>query len=231
MFSGKYATAAVFAIAMFCLLPMLTHAAPITFDFEGETATFTPPAARTGALTTLTMTKSGLTVTITRPGSSFDIVENIMGQAKPPSWGTKSLDPFFDATTSTPFIVNFSMPVISVSVDMGDYGQDDDDLLLEGYAGLDVTGTLLAIETDFLPGGGFDFSFLTLATAVPAIRSVKMIGGSSAFPSSVFFDNLTVDPGVTPVIPEPSTAILLSIGFMAFGLFLFRPRRGVVKVS
>ncbi len=208
-------------ILLACLATPL-EAGVITFDFEDQTATALP---RTGALTNLTLTQSGLTIEISRGGVPFDIVDNVGGQAKPPEFGQRSLDPFF-ILLPVPFIIDFSIPVTSFSVDMGDYGQDSDNLLLEAFAGLGGTGALLASDTDFLLGGGTAFSFKTLAVTSPTpFRSIRMIGGgvdllNNLINNSVFYDNLQAS-----AVPEPSTFALWAIASVALAGYSLRRRQ------
>src|SRR5262245_41568658 len=83
------------------------QAQPVTFDFESSTATYLVPpgGARPGALTNLSITQSGLTMTITREGAGrFDVLGNPGNSFnRPASWGTNSLDPFF-STAGTAMI-------------------------------------------------------------------------------------------------------------------------------
>jgi hypothetical protein len=205
----------------------------IVFDFEDQPATFIPPALRTGALTTLTMTdtESGLSVTITRESDGqFDLVSNtgdIGNQAgKPAAFGLISLDPFYQQTFNTAFILNFSSPITSFSVDMGDYGTTgadyDDVLLLQAYSALNGTGALLDSDSGIYGSGGFltadpSDDIITLQVAALGINSIRMIGGSSGdyaggkFPNSMFYDNLTAE---TTAVPEPTTMLLLGTGLV-----------------
>src|SRR5207247_5585108 len=48
------------------------------------------------------------------------------------------------------FIASFSTPVSSVSIDLGDYGQDRDTLSLSAFSGANASGALLGSATDTL---------------------------------------------------------------------------------
>jgi hypothetical protein len=189
------------------------------FNFEGQPATFTSPpqGVRPGALTSLTMTVSGLTVVITRPGSRFDVVDNTAANqgGKPAAFGARSLDPFFDIN-NTPFVANFSQDVSGISIDMGDYGGSElDTITLEAFSGLDGTGTLLGSTTTTCCGGEA-FAFATLSVTVPGIRSIRFIGGSAGFPNSVFYDNLVATFAPAVATPEPATIALFGTGLIGF---------------
>jgi hypothetical protein len=228
--------AAATVAAAFCWGMVRTAAAgPIVFNFEAQTATAIPVSGvRTGALTSLTITQSGLTIDITRPHGKFDIVENILAQTKPASWGLKSLDPFAQPTKATPFVIDFSVPVTNVSIMAGDYGDDRGDvLLLEAFSGSNGSGKLVAKATGTLPDGGTAFGFRTLqVSSTKGIDSITLIGGTRYFPQSVFYDNLTVMPELSPasIIPEPSTIALVSAG-LALMLLVARRRTHVNKDS
>lgn len=200
--------ATAFAVIAITLLSGTTaRADTLRFNFEDQSATSLP---RAGAHTGLTMTNAFLTVVISRPGSSFDVINNAGVQAKPPEFGQRSLDPFFNVS-DTPFIADFSALASSVSIDMGDYGEDADTLILEAYSELGGTGTLLASST-FVLTPGSSFSFSTLSVAAAGIRSVRFIGGGPDFPNSVFYDNLTVTTQPANPVPEPATLLLLGTG-------------------
>jgi hypothetical protein len=179
-------------------------AATVTFDFE-ELATGT-------GLTSITMTKSGITVDIYREGgATFGIADLSPFATFPASWGQRTLNPFVGGTGNTAFIANISPGVQGVSLEMGDFGADADDLILEAYSGLDGTGTLLGTATGFLPPGGSTFGFATLSTTGADIRSIRFIGGSPNFPNSVYYDNLQLT-STDMVIPEPTSLTLLGLG-------------------
>ncbi|MES2463666.1 MAG: PEP-CTERM sorting domain-containing protein [Armatimonadota bacterium] len=188
------------------------------FDFEDQTPTFTSPpnTSRPGSLPSLTMVKDGLQVTIFRNNTAFfDLVSNTGSQGnKPASYQSVSLDPFLNLSGF--FIATFSEAVTSISIDMGDYNGtaaspgDIDNLFLTAFSGVGGTGTQLAQATGtndnaVLTAG---FTSQTLVVSATGIRSIAFGGGSTAFPNSVFYDNLNV----TIAAPEPSSlAFVLSV--------------------
>jgi PEP-CTERM motif len=177
------------------------------FDFETQAGTESP----VGALTSLSMTDAGLTMTIKRlGGTAFDIVDNVSSQAgKPASWGKRSLTPFIDATGGA-FVCDFSLGINFFTVEAGDYGADSDDITLEAWTGLGGTGTLIATAS---PTYGTS-AFPTVATGggtIPGTAlSIVMRGGSTAFPASLFWDNIHAT-----AVPEPASFAVLGIGAVA----------------
>ncbi len=197
--------------------------ATVVFDFEDQPNT----GFDNGALTSLTLDGDVLQLTITRPGdpNQFDVydVTEIENPTFPASWGVRSLSPWF-SNDGTAFVGTFDRPVMSVALDMGDFGGDPDDLLLQAFDGVDATGTLLTEASFQLPEafGSADFTEarLSVDAGAPLIQSIRFIGGTESWetplgtfevPNSVYYDNIAV------VIPEPSTALLLSLGLLALG--------------
>jgi hypothetical protein len=203
-FTMRAASALVaLSAAVFFAAPSPTAAQTATFDFEGEATT------SGGAHTSLMQSDSGVTMTLTRPGSSFDI--NSIGIG---AFGSRSLGPFV-STGATPFIADFSTLLTAVTIDMGDFSPSDiDTLKLEAFSGLGATGALLDSAMLGLPNtSGFDL--LTVAVVSPGIRSVRFIGGSGSFPNSVYYDNIHVRTATdTSLVPEPSSLALLLGGVL-----------------
>lgn len=213
------------AVALTAIFATTDIARGAFFDFESTPPTFVSPpdTVRPGALTLLSLTDGGLTIDIYRVGGvAFDIVDNSAAfqGGKPPSWGARSLDPFFDPGPSA-FIANFSIPVLDVSIEFGDYGADSDTMILEAYAGPDGTGPLVAVDVVVYGTAGFP-TFATASVSGPPILSIKFIGGSSGFPNSVFYDNITATP-----VPEPTGLALLGMGLAGAAGYGYRRRHRV----
>ena len=98
------------------------------------------------------------------------------------------------------FILDFDRPLTSAVVEMGDIGQDADNLLLQAYSDVGGMGTLLRPIPDFLWQAETHSDSIRFPSPPLAIRSLRMIGGSANFPNSVFYDNIVIT-----AVPEPSS--------------------------
>jgi hypothetical protein len=223
----------------------------ITFDFEGATATSgwivvpqPPPSTGSdlilnspGALTSLTQTQSGVTMTLGRGGTEFDVVQPhfIFTTAGlwPSSFGNRSLDPFHDKSPA-PFLASFSQSLTSVSIEFGDSGEDADQFFIKAYSGADGTGL---IRTELVAyTGAFPFTqTLTLTSALPFL-SIEFMGGFAGCfrtcnplvppDNSLFYDNITVTPsGSVPAVPIPPAVALFGTGLGLMGLLGWRRKK------
>ena len=192
-----------------------------TVNFNFETLSTTSG----GSINTLGTSAGGLTLTLSRPGSSFDIVD--FTGAVPASFGARTLSPFFHQDSNTPFLANFSSAISSLSIDMGDFGGVDadlDTLTMIAYDALDGGGNIISTATTTCCGGADPvFVFTTLTISGAGIRSVRFIGGAGSTPNSVYYDNITATFGPAPV-PEPATMMLLGTGLIGVAAE-FRRRR------
>lgn len=196
-----------------------------SFDFEEFADT-----GFDGALTSLTSSDGGLTITITRPGSSFDVNTGAtlgLPDFGAPTFGTNSLSPFVngDDANPAPFVVDFSSAVDSFSLEFGDYGADTDDLVtLSLFAGAGGTGALLGTATFLYGDSAFPvIGSLALAGTGPALSAV-FAGGGADFPNSLYYDNFVATGAFSGAIPEPATWAML-IGGIGFTGGALRTRR------
>jgi hypothetical protein len=110
-------------------------------------------------------------------------------------------------THSSPFRADFLISgVNAVSVVMGDYNADQDNIFLRAF---DINNVLLdeatAIVTSATYGGP------TLAVNSANIAYV-LFGSTGDYLNSVYFDNFTYD--VATSVPEPATLLLLGMGLL-----------------
>jgi len=235
--------------AAMCGIVSDARATLITFDDLPATVTTEVPAAtasgfaavRTGALMSLQFIVDGVTVTVSREGGAqFDLVDNVSlvsQQGKSASFGSRSLDPFFDTSPSA-FIFSFNTPIKIFSILAGDWGGYDTEIMaLSGHNSSDGSGP--AVETDqknMLIGTSNVFSSKRFEISHNAgFSSVKFVSnglrpGFQPTGMSVFLDRLYFDRGSTTpppdeelndpentgsptvLVPEPVSLLALMVG-------------------
>ncbi|HET6246739.1 MAG TPA: hypothetical protein VFE47_03495 [Tepidisphaeraceae bacterium] len=160
-----------------------------TFDFESHAAT------SGGGLTSLSLAKNGIGISIDRAGQPFDVA-TLSPWSGTSAFGSRSLSP-------TPpggnfFNVNFSTPANSFSAQFGDFASTaTDSLALTAFSGRNGTGRNLGSAFANLPLKGNDaFAFKTVQIRGENIESVELIGGTPNTPNSVYFDNFHVSAAI-----------------------------------
>jgi len=186
-------------LSLLRLLPLAAltasvSAAEIVFDFEDLAGN---PDLAAADFTSLSYELDGLAMDVRRTTGLPFTVWRIPPFPAPADWGEQSLSPGAAPTADDAFVATFSSYVESVSIEVGDYGRDSDDVILTAFSGEDGGGTILgSVEASW---GNGDFRYgddaLTLSIASEpgvVIRSVVFRGGSVSHPNSVFYDNITV---------------------------------------
>lgn len=186
------------------------------FDFEGFAATNT-----TGAFNSLSSTKNGLTLTITRSsGTNFDVIDNGLGTF-PLTWDARSLDPFFDCGNDDYFVGDFSSAVSAVELEMTDFGQDSDLLEMNVWSGAGGTGTLLAAVTaDWGLNSAPSYAGLGWNGVGDGLSAMSITFRGGARDTETF-NSMYVDNIAAQAVPEPATLLALGLGAVA----LLRRRR------
>ena len=158
-------------------------------------------------------TFSQLGVTITANGQIIDA-------ATTPN-GTTGI--IADGTPRSTFTAVFDVLTDSVSVDLGDFGFDQDEIFLQAFG---LGGTPLG-ETSLLLAGD-DSAMHTLTISQTGISYV-VFGSTvpSLNGSSVYADNLIFDAPV----PEPATWAMMLLGFTGIGWRLRRRRRTAEAIA
>jgi hypothetical protein len=186
-------------ISLIAFVAALSLSAPVTAEAVTTLTFETVPAPFTSYF------ESGATVTALGPLQIF---------APGGPNGTRSLisstdeEPFL----AYPFRADFDVPAWTVSVDLGDFGDDADQLFLNAYNSSNV---LIASAGQLLGAGVSGMVTLNVATAGIAYVTFGAVGDGG---SSVYADNLSFD------VPEPASAAVLGLGVL--GLAARRRLRG-----
>ena len=154
-------------------------------------------------------------VVITRGGEVVEVTSS-----SPASTGNTIRAALPQFVSDNPFRADFTSPVSFVSVQIGDFGADLDNLFMEAYGANDL---FLAATSDVL--GANVENLLTLAIAATGIQYV-LFGSTGQFNNSVFADNLTFTQASVPPIPLPAGGMLL---LTALGGLAWAGRRAARK--
>lgn len=167
------------------------HAAPTVIDFETN-------------VSGPTYTEAGVTFSNNDPSLGL-VNENLSGSGQ-------GLRP---NPAGNPMRADFSgLFSGTISVRLGDSGSDEDAMFLRVF---DTAGTLIAEDTDILPGGVSGFRVLEVTANNIAFAVLGGIGSGGV--SSVIADKFTLAP-----VPVPAAAILFPMGVL-----LLRRRKKTVS--
>jgi len=173
-----------------------------------------------GALTSLSQTDDGLTMTLTRStGIGFDVINTVpfkgTGLQFPLQWRNRSLNPFANSAANDWFVADFSSPITAFEFEFGDFGQDADQATLEVWSGANATGTLITTVTGdpyTLSLPSYDaLGWNNAGNSAVVAKSFRFRAGTSSFPNSVYYDNFAAE-----AVPEPATLAILGLGLAAF---------------
>lgn len=194
----------ILAAAAALAVAVPTAAVTTTIDFNAQTAN-----------DVASLTISG--VTFTAPGGSVFTT----GFGPTPN-GTTGLVGYNSGTgIFYAFRADLLAPSSFVSIDLGDYGADGDDLFLNAY---DSSNNLLG--SDILSvGAGVSGLFTLTVNATGIAYATFGTGGASLQGSSAYADNFSFNGAV----PEPATWAMMIGGFGMIGAAL--RRRSSVKTS
>ncbi len=121
-----------------------------------------------------------------------------------------SILPVFYYVSGNKSIAQFSIGGVNyVSVVMGDYNSDEDNIYLRSY---DRYNNLLAEDSDTVPDWLYGGSALSVSTPGADISYVEF-WGAGLNNNSVYFDNFEYG-----VVPEPASFMLFGIGGLATAL-------------
>ncbi|MEL6233974.1 MAG: VPLPA-CTERM sorting domain-containing protein [Pseudomonadota bacterium] len=126
-------------------------------------------------------------------------------------------DPFFGKPYKAKFMVS---GVRNVSIDVGDFGGDEDKMFLKAY---NASGDMIAKTKITLDEFASDMLTLSVSTTED-IKQVVFGSKNSPFPHSVYADNLAFDYAETAPVPLPAGAFLMLTALAGLG-FVARRRK------
>lgn len=180
------------------------HAAPILIDFESVSTTDQSSYIESG-VTFTTVTGSEFIGTGT-PNNTQGLLANV-----------------FQGTDIRPlFRADIFGGASFVSVDLGDFGDDDDLLVLNAFDASDnlVDLAIVPIASDFQ-------GMMTLSVSGSNIAYVFFGGVDDSGGSSVYADNFTFEPAAASAVPEPASLAMTTLGGLGLvgGWYRKRKRR------
>lgn len=182
--------------------------ADVVFDFESCDGN---RDNRAGDYVALYLESDGVYAAIFRTSGERFTVWDSEGVDVPGSWGAKHLSPVFNYVIDDYLVMSFSAPMSEVTIEFGDYGEDDDLAELFAYDEINAGGTLLGRASDQLGTNDMRWDGPTTLTFVAdpgeAIWSIKFRGGEDPFLQSTFIDNIR-----TQLVPSPGTLAVLGVG-------------------
>lgn len=187
----------------------------IRFDFENLSGN---PNRSAGDKTALLLTHDGFAALIKRTSGEKFTVWDSSGETVPAPWGAKHLSPTFNYFMDDYFVMSFSHPVAAVSIEFGDFGQDQDTAEIHAYADLDGTGDHLGSAFGFMGLSDISVDPPTLvefpAPSGQTFSSVLFRAGANPFFQSAFMDNIVIR---TDHAPAPGTLAALGLAALAGG--------------
>lgn len=181
----------------------------VVFDFESIEGNRNN---RAGDYRVLDLESGGVRAVIFRSEGERFTVWDSSGQNVPDSWGRKHLSPVFNYVADDYLVMSFSAPMSEVSIEFGDYGEDQDIAEMYIYEQINAQGNPLAHVTGEMGYNDMRWDGPTTLTFVAdpgaSFTSIKFRGGEDPFLQSTFIDNIVTKLAV----PTPGTLAVLGLG-------------------
>ncbi len=184
-------------------------------------ASYTMDSLAAGYYTEGNFSSMFLGVDFNNTGGAGFTIQDISSQSTPlgPDFTGNAVfnSPYTNSGNST--IATLDNATDYVSVTLGDFNADRDELYLYAYNSTDV---LIASDHFSNPASSYAGTTLMVSSLFDDIAYVEFYG-VGVNNNSVFWDNFTFNDSAEPV-PEPATIFLLSTGLLGF--LRFRNKRG-----